>query len=247
MKIENRDYRMRDFFTIPLVVSPGMVSLRVIDKIIYALIPSLQVLTTAKFIDTAINIFNGQAEKSWIIIPLVGENGSGKPTLVRLMIGLYLPDEGDVLYGEANTRAISASSLFQKISVVFQKYQRYQMTLRENIGIGDVHETTEDDKLDKVCAQAGIDRSNGSLTKDYETMLSREFDGVDLSAVNGSVWLSPEVFFVLTNSLCLTSPQRPLIPLRKRKYTIASLKFRKIRPPLLSPIGWARSNWLTEF
>jgi ATP-binding cassette subfamily B protein len=71
MKIENREYRMRDFFVIPLFVSPGMVVLRVIDKIIYALIPSLQVLVTASFIDTAIGIFNRQTDKSRIMLPLL--------------------------------------------------------------------------------------------------------------------------------------------------------------------------------
>jgi ATP-binding cassette subfamily B protein len=71
MKIENREYKLRDFIKIPFTVSPGMMSLRVIDKIIYALIPSLQVLTTAAFIDTAIKIVGGQASKNQIIVPLV--------------------------------------------------------------------------------------------------------------------------------------------------------------------------------
>lgn len=72
MKIENREYKMWDFIKIPFSISPGMVILRVLfDKIIYALIPSLQVLATASFIDTSIKIFNGQAEKSQIILPII--------------------------------------------------------------------------------------------------------------------------------------------------------------------------------
>ncbi|MHB1484205.1 MAG: ATP-binding cassette domain-containing protein, partial [Saccharofermentanales bacterium] len=71
MKIENREYKLRDFFKIPFNISPGFASLRVIDKIISALIPALQVLVTASFIDTTINIFNGQAVKNQIIFPLV--------------------------------------------------------------------------------------------------------------------------------------------------------------------------------
>ena len=72
IKIESREYTLGDFFRLPWAVSPGMALLRVVDKIIYALIPSLQVLVTADFIDTAIDIFNGQAEKSRIIMPLAG-------------------------------------------------------------------------------------------------------------------------------------------------------------------------------
>ena len=71
MKIENRDYILLDFLKIPFSISPGLASVRVIDKIIYALIPALQVLATASFIDTAINIYNGQAQKSQIGFPLV--------------------------------------------------------------------------------------------------------------------------------------------------------------------------------
>jgi len=71
MKIEDREYKLRDFVKIPIAVSPGLVSLRVIDKVIYALIPALQVLATASFIDAAINIFNGQAARNQIIFPLV--------------------------------------------------------------------------------------------------------------------------------------------------------------------------------
>ncbi|MDR1530936.1 MAG: hypothetical protein LBS62_01900 [Clostridiales bacterium] len=70
-RTENREYKLWDFFKIPFVVSPGLFSLRVIDKIIYALIPTLQVLATASFIDTAVNIFNGQAERNQIAMPLV--------------------------------------------------------------------------------------------------------------------------------------------------------------------------------
>ncbi len=72
MKIENREYTMLDFIKIPFSISPGMVILRMLfDRIIYALIPALQVLATARFIDTAISIFNGQTERSKIILPIV--------------------------------------------------------------------------------------------------------------------------------------------------------------------------------
>jgi len=71
MKIENREYKLRDFIKIPFAISPGLASLRVIDKIIYALIPALQIVTTALFIDTAISIFNEQVKINKIIFPLV--------------------------------------------------------------------------------------------------------------------------------------------------------------------------------
>ncbi|MDR1688092.1 MAG: ABC transporter ATP-binding protein/permease [Clostridiales bacterium] len=71
MKIENREYKLRDFLIIPFSVSPYLTLLRAADKVVYALIPSLQILATAKFIDTAINILNSRAQKNQIIFPLV--------------------------------------------------------------------------------------------------------------------------------------------------------------------------------
>ncbi|MCL2057811.1 MAG: ABC transporter ATP-binding protein/permease [Oscillospiraceae bacterium] len=71
MRIDSREYRLIDFLKIPFAISPGLASLRVADKIVYALIPALQIVTTALFIDTAIDIFNGQAEPGGIVFPLV--------------------------------------------------------------------------------------------------------------------------------------------------------------------------------
>ena len=64
MKIESKEYKLLDFIKIPLTISPKMTFLKIIDKIINALIPSLQIITTARFIDTSISIFNGQNDSS---------------------------------------------------------------------------------------------------------------------------------------------------------------------------------------
>ena len=150
-------------------------------------------------------------------IALVGENGSGKSTLVRLITGLYLPDEGNILYGSTNIKNISTISLFKRISAVFQKYQRYQMTMRENIGISDTENNPNDDLLDRICKNAGIDKNNDSFTDGYETMLSREFDGVDLS---GGQWQRIAIarsFFRTHNFIILDEPTAAIDPLEETK------------------------------
>jgi len=66
MTIENRKYKVADFIYIPLRITPVYTIWRIIDKIIYALIPSLQIIATAGFVDTAIKIFGGMAQRQEI-------------------------------------------------------------------------------------------------------------------------------------------------------------------------------------
>ena len=116
---------------------------------------------------------------------IVGENGAGKSTLVRLITGLYLPDKGRVYHGDVDTAKVSTKKLYKNISGVFQKYQRYQLTLGENIGISDTDLEPHGEYLDMVSAMANLDPKNKSFTQGYETILSREFGGVDIS---GGQW-----------------------------------------------------------
>ncbi|MCX8131602.1 MAG: ABC transporter ATP-binding protein/permease [Clostridia bacterium] len=118
-------------------------------------------------------------------IAIVGENGSGKTTLVRLLLGLYLPDKGDILIGDANTKDYSMKSLFADVSAVFQKFQKYQMTLKENITISQISASTDESQLDAIIEMSGLDKKQETFPMGYDTMLSREFDGVDLS---GGEW-----------------------------------------------------------
>ena len=68
-------------------------------------------------------------------IAIVGENGAGKTTLVKLLTGLYKPTKGTVKIGETSANTISYRSLFECVSGVFQKYQRYALTLKEKTAV----------------------------------------------------------------------------------------------------------------
>lgn len=145
-------------------------------------------------------------------LAIVGENGSGKSTLIRLLSGLYLPTDGDVLVSGANTRRIDPAALYGNTSAVFQKYQRYQMTLRENITISKSDYPGGDAQLDEICQMAGYDPADTSFTDGYDTMLSREFDGVELS---GGQWQRIAIargFYRSHNLIILDEPTAAIDP-----------------------------------
>ncbi|HPT78620.1 MAG TPA: ABC transporter ATP-binding protein [Candidatus Atribacteria bacterium] len=150
-------------------------------------------------------------------IAIVGENGSGKTTIVRLITGLYLPDKGYVLHGDKKTSDISLKYLFKNISGVFQKYQKYQLTLGDNISISDTSLVPEEDYLDRVSSMSGLDPKDEAFVNGYDTMLSREFDGVDIS---GGQWQRVAIargFYRPHNIIVLDEPTAAIDPLEEKR------------------------------
>ena len=115
-------------------------------------------------------------------IAIVGENGAGKTTIARLLTGLYLPTQGRVLIGGEDTQKIDLPSATVSASAVFQKFARYRMTLDENVKMSD---TKKDTDIGAALDKAGLPLDSACFPNSADTMLSREFDGVDLS---GGEW-----------------------------------------------------------
>ena len=119
-------------------------------------------------------------------VALIGENGEGKTTIVKLLTRLYDPIEGQVLLDGVDLREYNLEDLYREIGVIFQDFMRYEMTARENIAVGRI-EQLEDLPLLRQSAQKSMaDEVVGRLPRGYEQMLGRRFDGgVDLS---GGEW-----------------------------------------------------------
>ncbi|MDE1165304.1 MAG: ABC transporter ATP-binding protein [Pseudomonas sp.] len=110
-------------------------------------------------------------------LALVGENGSGKTTLIKLLTRLYQPDEGRILLDGSDLREWDEQALHQRIGVIFQDYIRYQMTVGENLGVGDVSAFKDQARWQEAAAQGIAAEFIEGLTNGYATQLGRWFAG----------------------------------------------------------------------
>jgi ATP-binding cassette, subfamily B, bacterial len=120
-------------------------------------------------------------------VALIGENGEGKTTIVKLLTRLYDPVEGRILLDGIDLREYDLEDLYKEIGVIFQDYMRYEMTARENIAVGRIELL---DNLQKLQESARKSMANEVVAKlgpsGYDQMLGRRFEtGVDLS---GGEW-----------------------------------------------------------
>jgi ATP-binding cassette, subfamily B, bacterial len=88
-------------------------------------------------------------------LAIVGENGSGKTTLIKLLTRLYHPESGRILLDGLDLQEWDVELLRQRIGVIFQNFVRYQFTVGENIGMGDVNRI-EDQELQELAAEKGM-------------------------------------------------------------------------------------------
>ena len=116
------------------------------------------------------------------VVALVGENGSGKTTLAKLLAGLYEPDSGVIRWDGVSVGEYEPTSLRESIAVIFQDFVQYQLTARENIGLGLPARIDDLAGIAQAARQAGADDIIEALPGGYETVLSKQFkDGQDLS------------------------------------------------------------------
>ena len=119
-------------------------------------------------------------------IALIGENGEGKTTIVKLMTRLYDPTEGQVLLDGIDLREYNLEDLYREIGVIFQDFMRYEMTARENIAVGRIEDIDNLPAVKTAAHKSLADEVIARLPTKYDQMLGRRFEmGVDLS---GGEW-----------------------------------------------------------
>ncbi len=137
---------------------------------------------TSRWVLQNLNLNLRQGER----IALIGENGEGKTTIVKLVTRLYDPTEGGIFLDGVDLRDYDLEDYASQIAVIFQDFMRYDMTARENIAIGRINESGNFPGIESAARKSLADTVIQKLEGGYDQMLGRRFDrGVDLS---GGEW-----------------------------------------------------------
>ncbi|KAG6919464.1 hypothetical protein DXG01_005723 [Tephrocybe rancida] len=111
-------------------------------------------------------------EKGQLCI-IVGANGSGKSTVLKLIARLYEPESGEILIDGRDIKCLKLDDLRQAISVLFQDYTHFPLSIKENIGLGDPENAEDDDKIRQAAHLGGADEFIERLPEGFETYLDR--------------------------------------------------------------------------
>jgi len=121
--------------------------------------------------DISITIRKGE------VIAFVGENGAGKSTLIKLLCRLYLPDAGTITVDGIDMYQLDPDAWRRRLSVLFQDYIRYQLTVEDNIRVGDMEHADEPESIEQSARKAGAHRMIQRFPNRYKTMLGKLFSG----------------------------------------------------------------------
>ncbi len=148
----------------------------------------------------------------------MGNNGSGKTTLSKILLGIYTPGSGTVKIGDADIDRMAPKAVGAGMSAVFQKFQKYKMSITDNVIISD--HTLED--RDGTAFHQCMEKFDMELDKEkyadgYDTVLSRDFGGTELS---GGQWQRIAItrgIYRNRSSMILDEPTFAIDPLEETK------------------------------
>ncbi len=148
-------------------------------------------------------------------VALVGVNGAGKSTIVKLLCGLYVPNSGKITVGGKDITTLTQEAIKKSISVVFQDFGSYQLTLRENIAFGDLSKIDSDRDLKEALALAG---GVPIVAHGLEVPLGRlDENAVDLSKGQWQRIAIARAFLSEADFIILDEPTASLDPIAESK------------------------------
>ncbi len=168
------------------------------------------------------------------IIALVGKNGSGKSTIVKMLTRLYDPQKGGVYLDGINIKKFDIGLFRKKISVVFQDHIKYYLTAGENILLGDMERDADAESIRAAAAESGIDKKISRLPNEYDTLLGRWFkNGEELSMGQWQMLAISRAFFRDAEIVVLDEPSSALDPEAEKKLFVSLRRLMQNRSALI--------------
>ncbi|MBD3366356.1 ATP-binding cassette domain-containing protein [candidate division WWE3 bacterium] len=175
--------------------------------------------------------YPGREDKEWGIknlnltinpgehIAIVGENGAGKTTLIKLLLRFYDPTKGEILVNEVDLKKIDLDCWYKKIGALFQEFNFYHFTAKENIGVGNPENVEDLEKIIKAAKKSEAHNFIEKYEKEYDQVLDKAFkEGVTPSSGQKQKIALARAFFKDPAILILDEPTSAIDP--KAEYEI---------------------------
>lgn len=146
-------------------------------------------------------------------VALVGRNGAGKSTIIKLICKLYRPTSGQILINGVNINDIPMNAINQMMGIVFQDYFRYEMTIRENVALGKLNCIDCDDEIIDALRDSGVEEIAKKTSLGLDTLLGKlNPEGIDLSGGQWQKVAFARTLFSKASFIILDEPTASLDP-----------------------------------
>ena len=152
-------------------------------------------------------------------VVLVGLNGAGKTTFIKLLTRLYDPTKGKILLDGKDLREYDPSELYRMFGIIFQDFGKYAVSVSENISFGDIHRDANEDEIRRAAEDANASEFISKLPGGYDTPLMRYFepDGIELSIGQWQKLSIARAFYSKSDILILDEPTASLDPIAEQE------------------------------
>jgi ABC-type multidrug transport system fused ATPase/permease subunit len=152
-------------------------------------------------------------------VVLVGLNGAGKTTFIKLLTRLYDPTEGRILLDGRDIKEYDVAELYKTFGIIFQDFGKYAASVSENIEFGNVNKASDPERIREAARQANADAFIGKLSDSFDTPLMRIFEsnGTELSIGQWQKLAIARAFYSDADILILDEPTASLDPMAEQE------------------------------